>query len=510
MLDDEYRLAVTFEFFDEIRHLPRHFRRDSRRRLIEQEEIFARLERPRDFKEAHLAAAETARLFLRMALESDHVERCVDDIAEVPECQALIFRKRFKRDEHVFLERHLPEDAEVLKHPPETLLRTDRRGNFGNIFAAEDDGARCRLQKTRNNVEERRLARSVRPDETDHLPFLHIKRDPVQDLVLLNSKGNTVEFQKRHSVNNLATEGGLVTAPGVEYNLLMGRETAEFERVKVNHHCHTTASDGSDAPEALLQTAISHNMILGVTDHQTVDGLKRLREIAETDSKLAAEIAKRILPGMEIRSEEGPELLVYGKTLDQAIDFFEKHIAAERDESNPLYAPTRLGILEIIALCREHAMEIGIPHFDSAMYGINALHPDDLKQVTEALEAYRDHVFVERNPHYSKAQNTRAIVYAMRHRFPVISGADSHDERHDESYTEIKLPAPDENTTAGERVFPQIHEHHPNILAQVLRELPMYRKLRNGMQIVLRNGIRITVYDLIAKIRRLKSVRQPS
>ncbi|MFN2166289.1 MAG: PHP domain-containing protein, partial [Anaerolineae bacterium] len=45
-------------------------------------------------------------------------------------------------------------------------------------------------------------------------------------------------------------------------------------RSRVDLHCHTTASDGSLAPEKLVARAAGLGIkVLAITDHDTIDGL---------------------------------------------------------------------------------------------------------------------------------------------------------------------------------------------------------------------------------------------
>ena len=59
-------------------------------------------------------------------------------------------------------------------------------------------------------------------------------------------------------------------------------------------HCHSTASDGSLTPTALVRRALSQGVdVLALTDHDVLDGLEEAAE--------AARICRlRLIPGVEI------------------------------------------------------------------------------------------------------------------------------------------------------------------------------------------------------------------
>jgi predicted metal-dependent phosphoesterase TrpH len=82
---------------------------------------------------------------------------------------------------------------------------------------------------------------------------------------------------------------------------------------RVDLHCHTTASDGELTPEQLVAQAASLGIqVLGITDHDTTEGLPRA--LAE-----AGRQAITVVPGVEISTVNGREeihLLGYFVDLD--------------------------------------------------------------------------------------------------------------------------------------------------------------------------------------------------
>ena len=78
---------------------------------------------------------------------------------------------------------------------------------------------------------------------------------------------------------------------------------------RIDLHLHSTASDGSLAPDAVAQMAADNGVeVFSLTDHDTLDGIPAAREVAER-SRI------RLLSGVELSvSEEGIDvhLLAYG------------------------------------------------------------------------------------------------------------------------------------------------------------------------------------------------------
>ncbi len=67
--------------------------------------------------------------------------------------------------------------------------------------------------------------------------------------------------------------------------------------MKVDFHCHTTASDGTLSPEALIDLAVNQQLnALAITDHDTTAGYEAAKPYAE-------QIGIRLVPGVEISCE---------------------------------------------------------------------------------------------------------------------------------------------------------------------------------------------------------------
>ena len=78
---------------------------------------------------------------------------------------------------------------------------------------------------------------------------------------------------------------------------------------KLDLHLHSTASDGSDPPEAIASIAARQGVeILAPTDHDALDGIPIVRDLAEAEGI-------RVIPGVELSvNEHGLDVhvLAYG------------------------------------------------------------------------------------------------------------------------------------------------------------------------------------------------------
>lgn len=155
--------------------------------------------------------------------------------------------------------------------------------------------------------------------------------------------------------------------------------------VRIDLHAHTTASDGSLAPEELVRLAKQQGVAtLAVTDHDTVAGLQRA--IAE-----GAQAGVEVIPGIEISC-------LYGKTELHVLGYFinpdDPHLApalityqASREERNPrivqrlqdLGCPLTYAEVKAAA----GAATVGRPHIAQAL-----VRRGYVRSVSEAFDRY--------------------------------------------------------------------------------------------------------------------------
>lgn len=155
--------------------------------------------------------------------------------------------------------------------------------------------------------------------------------------------------------------------------------------IRIDLHAHTTASDGSLAPEELVRLAKHQGVAtLAVTDHDTVAGLPRA--IAE-----GAQAGVEIIPGIEISC-------LYGKTELHILGYFinpdDPHLAAaltkyqaSREERNPRIVQRleELGCALTYAEIKTAAgtATVGRPHIAQALVRMGYVN-----SVSEAFDRY--------------------------------------------------------------------------------------------------------------------------
>jgi predicted metal-dependent phosphoesterase TrpH len=154
----------------------------------------------------------------------------------------------------------------------------------------------------------------------------------------------------------------------------------------VDLHSHTTASDGSLTPRELVREAVRRGLrVLGVTDHDSTDGLDPALDEAARHPPL------QIVPGIEINCDvEGAEIHILGYYIDYEAGWFQAFCRGQREERRArvrrMAAKLReLGMPidadEIFALVREGSA--GRPHVAQAM-----MKGGYVKSVREAFDKY--------------------------------------------------------------------------------------------------------------------------
>jgi len=101
-------------------------------------------------------------------------------------------------DEQVFEHRHVLEEHDVLEGARDSQSHDPVRRRPNQVLAVEEDAAAVRAIQPRDQIEERRLSGTVRPDQPDDLSFLHRKRDVGQRDDAAEPPRDLLNRKKRH------------------------------------------------------------------------------------------------------------------------------------------------------------------------------------------------------------------------------------------------------------------------------------------------------------------------
>jgi hypothetical protein len=178
LLDDEHRDALGVELAERRVDLLDEARGEGRRGLVEEQQFRLDDERAGDRQDALLAAAEAAGELAAPGAEQreplvDLLDRRADR-ARVAEAVAA--------EHEVLVDRHLGEEAAGLGDEADPAPHDLVGPAAVEGLAAQPDAARERADVAEDRLQQRRLSRSVRPDDADDPPGRHGERDALQDL----------------------------------------------------------------------------------------------------------------------------------------------------------------------------------------------------------------------------------------------------------------------------------------------------------------------------------------
>lgn len=243
-----------------------------------------------------------------------------------------------------------------------------------------------------------------------------------------------------------------------------------YRRHRVNFHAHSTHSDGSCTPQeidAIAEETRRKNFLIAITDHNTVRAHEEFT-------------SPRILPGMEVKAQEGGvDILLYAERA-KLIAFFHDVIEPTLDPADPIYGATRCKILEIVGSAHEAGLQIVIPHYS---------HSEGLSMLPTSLqrEVAKFPVALELNALLSRSANRAAKTFARAAQRPLVAAADSHrPDQYCAAYTSIPLRRDDAPTV--ENLFRALHAH-PGRCRKHLRQAGLWTRLMTGWNVLWNAGV---------------------
>ena len=118
-------------------------------------------------------------------------------------------------------------------------------------------------------------------------------------------------------------------------------------------HIHTTASDSFIQPEFLKSFLEDKRYLISVTDHNEIRGAIKLKELGINN-----------IPGIEVGCEDGFELLVYFKKIEDLEEFYRKEVEQYRNIKR--MAKTHRNIYAYLDVLNQWECHKSIPH----IYGV--------------------------------------------------------------------------------------------------------------------------------------------
>ena len=120
----------------------------------------------------------------------------------------------------------------------------------------------------------------------------------------------------------------------------------------VDMHVHSDYScDGAVKVDDLLKKARQLGIGLAITDHNKIEG--SIEAARKSNGVL-------IIPGIELRSREGIDILIYFYKISEMKDFYGKHIQGNRKRD--VQGSSRLNIVQIVETLKKYRCLVSIAH----------------------------------------------------------------------------------------------------------------------------------------------------
>ena len=178
-------------------------------------------------------------------------------------------------------------------------------------------------------------------------------------------------------------------------------------------HIHSSFSDGSSTPKEIVELAEKKNLIVSITDHNEIKGVKR-----------AIELNKNIvIPGIEITSRNSKDILVYFYKFKDLESFYNNYIRKNKIHPSRGFdlKCLKLSMKSILNALEEYKCLKVIPHpfafKPKTNYRYFKKRPSFLKEMNaiEVLQCIQ-----------TRKKTIKSIGWAESIHKPMLGGSDSH------------------------------------------------------------------------------------
>ena len=201
-------------------------------------------------------------------------------------------------------------------------------------------------------------------------------------------------------------------------------------------HIHTTASDSFIKPEFLKKFVENKRYIISVTDHNEIKGAVKLYELGINN-----------VPGIEIGCEDGFELLVYFKKMEELEKFYKKEI--EQYKNLKRMAKTYRSVYDYLEALKGWDCHKSIPHICGVVqknFINNKKYIYDIIPKFDSLETH--------NHALPMVRNLMAAELREKYKLTATFGSDAHILREVVSYYKYS----NMNLSGSEKIIDYIYK----------------------------------------------------
>jgi predicted metal-dependent phosphoesterase TrpH len=156
------------------------------------------------------------------------------------------------------------------------------------------------------------------------------------------------------------------------------------------------------------------NIGVSITDHNAIDG-------ALEAGSLAKELGVSFIPGIELGTKEGKELLFYFKSVDDLKRFYDNEVQDYRTKRMVRISRPMTDFICDSIKKDYNILFVSYPH----PYGFAYKNHESNKELTEAMLNFCDGVEIY-NAHMSQESNNKAKQLAEKYKKVYTAGSDAH------------------------------------------------------------------------------------
>jgi len=201
----------------------------------------------------------------------------------------------------------------------------------------------------------------------------------------------------------------------MENNNSMNILKLQKEGMFFDMHFHTNFSDGSTKVSTVAKICKRNGIGIAITDHNEIKG-----------ALIASLEPINLIPGIELRSKENLDILVYFRNIQDCVEYYKKYV--KPNLNGILYAGLKLSGVELIEHAKKFNALVSLPHpfafYHSVRNHVKNLYIEKGKDKFNLIKKF-DAIEVM-NGHLMKTMNLKAIELAKAYKKGYTAGSDGH------------------------------------------------------------------------------------
>jgi predicted metal-dependent phosphoesterase TrpH len=178
-------------------------------------------------------------------------------------------------------------------------------------------------------------------------------------------------------------------------------------------HFHTKYSDGITKPETIIKKAKKLGVNVAITDHNTIEGALRTYKIRD---------GIKIIPGIELTTQEGMHILVYFYNINDLVQYYHKHII-ENKGKDPL-SFLNAGAEQLVEAAKQYNTIISAAHPYAISWTGLCKHITEEKMFKNVLSKIDALEII--NGSNTKKANKKALEFVQKNNKGITAGTDGH------------------------------------------------------------------------------------